>query len=47
MRVLLVDDDTAVIQSLLAVLRAQPGYEVRAATHGEKALENAERARRH
>jgi formylglycine-generating enzyme required for sulfatase activity/CheY-like chemotaxis protein len=41
MRILLVDDDTGVIQSLLAVLRAQPDYEVRAATHGEKALENA------
>lgn len=41
MRILLVDDDTGVIQSLLAILRAQPDYEVRAATHGEKALENA------
>ena len=41
MRILLVDDDTAVIQSLVALLRAQPGHEVRVAINGEKALENA------
>jgi formylglycine-generating enzyme required for sulfatase activity/CheY-like chemotaxis protein len=41
MRVLLVDDDTAVIQSLLPILRAEEGFEVRAATNGAKALENA------
>jgi formylglycine-generating enzyme required for sulfatase activity/CheY-like chemotaxis protein len=41
MRILLVDDDTTVIQALLAVLRSLPGHEVRVATSGEKALENA------
>lgn len=41
MRILLVDDDTAVIQSLVAVLRAQPGHEVSVAINGAKALENA------
>jgi len=41
MRVLLVDDDTAVIQSLLPLLRSQPGLDVRAATSAAKALENA------
>ena len=41
MRILLVDDDTAVIQALLAVLRTLPGHDVRVATSGEKALENA------
>ena len=41
MRVLLVDDDTAILQALLPVLRARPGDEVRGAVSGEKALENA------
>ncbi|RYD74956.1 MAG: response regulator, partial [Verrucomicrobiaceae bacterium] len=41
MRILLVDDDTSVIQALLAVLKTLPGHEVRAATTGEKALEHA------
>jgi formylglycine-generating enzyme required for sulfatase activity/CheY-like chemotaxis protein len=41
MRILLVDDDTAVIQALLAVLKTLPGHEVRVAITGEKALENA------
>ena len=41
MRILLVDDDTSVIQALLAILKALPGHEVRVATSGEKALENA------
>ena len=41
MRILLVDDDTAVIQALLAVLRSLPGHEVRVATSAEKAVENA------
>jgi formylglycine-generating enzyme required for sulfatase activity/DNA-binding NarL/FixJ family response regulator len=41
MRVLLVDDDTSVIQSLLPILRSEPGLEVRAATNAAKALENA------
>ena len=41
MRILLVDDDTSVIQSLLATVKTLPGHEVRAATSGGKALENA------
>jgi formylglycine-generating enzyme required for sulfatase activity/CheY-like chemotaxis protein len=41
MRILLVDDDTSVIQALLAVLKTLPGHEVRAATSGEKALDHA------
>ncbi len=41
MRILLVDDDTSVIQSLLATIKTLPGHEIRAATSGEKALENA------
>src|SRR4030095_4159934 len=41
MRILLVDDDPSVIQLLLPSLRALPGHEVRVATNGGKALENA------
>lgn len=41
MRILLVDDDTSVIQALLAVLKTLPGHEVKVATNGEKALEHA------
>ena len=41
MRIKLVDDDTSVIQSLLATIKTLPGHEIRAATTGEKALENA------
>src|SRR4030095_1284843 len=41
MRILLVDDDPSVIQSLLPSLKALPGHEVRVATNGGKALENA------
>jgi formylglycine-generating enzyme required for sulfatase activity/CheY-like chemotaxis protein len=41
MRILLVDDDTSVLQGLLGVLKSLPGHEIRAATSGEKALENA------
>ena len=41
MRILLVDDDTAVIPALLAILKTLPGDEVRVATTGEKAVENA------
>jgi CheY-like chemotaxis protein len=41
MRILLVDDDTAVIQALLAVLKTLPGYEIRVATTAVKALEHA------
>ena len=41
MRILLVDDDTSVIQALLATIKTLPGHEVRVATSGEKAIENA------
>ena len=41
MRILLVDDDTGVIQALLTVLKSVPGYEVRVGTSGERGLENA------
>ena len=41
MRILLADDDTGVIQALLAILKSVPGYEIRVAMTGERALENA------
>lgn len=41
MKILLVDDDTGVIQSLLPVLKSIPDVEVRVAATGEKAIENA------
>jgi formylglycine-generating enzyme required for sulfatase activity/CheY-like chemotaxis protein len=41
MRILIVDDDTSVIQMLLATLKTLPGHDVRVATTGDKALENA------
>lgn len=41
MRILLVDDETSVIQALLATLKTLPGHDVRVATSGEKALEAA------
>jgi formylglycine-generating enzyme required for sulfatase activity/CheY-like chemotaxis protein len=41
MRILIVDDDTSVIQTLLATLKTLPGHDVRVATSGEKALQNA------
>ena len=41
MRILLVDDDSGVIQALLAILKQLPGNEIRVAINGEKALENA------
>jgi|GEM_PF-299733 len=41
MRILLVDDETSVIQALLATLKTIPGHDVRVATSGDKALENA------
>ena len=41
MRILLADDDTGVIQALLAILKSVPGYEIRVATTGDRALENA------
>jgi len=42
MKILLVDDDTSIIQALLPVLRDQGGHEVRVATTGQKALEHAD-----
>jgi formylglycine-generating enzyme required for sulfatase activity/CheY-like chemotaxis protein len=41
MRILIVDDDTSVIQTLLATLKTLPGHDVRVATSGEKAIEHA------
>jgi formylglycine-generating enzyme required for sulfatase activity/CheY-like chemotaxis protein len=41
MRILLVDDDSGVVQALLAILKQLPGQEIRVAMNGEKALENA------
>jgi formylglycine-generating enzyme required for sulfatase activity/CheY-like chemotaxis protein len=41
MKILLVDDDSSIIQALLPVLRDQGGHEVRVATTGQKALEHA------
>lgn len=41
MRILLVDDDSSVLQALLAVLQTLPGHDVRAATSGSEALEHA------
>ncbi len=42
MTILLVDDDPGVIQSLLAIVAALPGHEVRTATNGEEALKLAD-----
>ncbi len=41
MRILLADDDTGVIQSVLAILKSVQGHEIRVAMTGERALENA------
>jgi formylglycine-generating enzyme required for sulfatase activity/CheY-like chemotaxis protein len=41
MRILLVDDDPSVVQSLAAILQSLPGHDVRAATTGGQALQNA------
>lgn len=41
MRILLVDDETSIIQVLLTTLKTLPGHDVRVATSGEKALEGA------
>lgn len=42
MKILLVDDDTAILQSLLAVLKEQPGYDIRTATTGGAAIQAAQ-----
>src|SRR5436190_10229821 len=41
MRILLVDDDAALAQALLAALKNLPGHDIRAATDGDQALETA------
>ena len=41
MRILLVDDDSGVIQALVTILKTLPGHDIRVALSGEKALENA------
>src|SRR4051794_25187485 len=41
MRILLVDDESTVIQGLLPSLKALPGHEVHVALSGEKAIERA------
>jgi formylglycine-generating enzyme required for sulfatase activity/CheY-like chemotaxis protein len=41
MRILLVDDETSVLQALLTTLKTLPGHDVRVATNGGKAIENA------
>jgi len=42
MKILLVDDDVSIIQSLLPALKSVRGYQTRAAISGDKAIENAE-----
>src|SRR3954468_15203809 len=42
MRILLVDDETSVLQALMGTLRGLDGHEVRPAISAEKALANAE-----
>ena len=42
MRILLVDDDTSVLQALLGVLKTLPGHDLKVAATGAKALENAD-----
>ncbi len=41
MKILLVDDDTSVIQALLAMIKTLPGHDIRVATNGEQAIANA------
>ena len=41
MRILAVDDDTSVLQALLAALRQLPGHDLRAATSGDQAYQTA------
>ena len=41
MRILLVDDDSSVLQALMATLKTMPGHEIRVAANAQKAQENA------
>jgi formylglycine-generating enzyme required for sulfatase activity/DNA-binding NarL/FixJ family response regulator len=41
MRILLVDDDSSVLQALLGVLKTMPGHEIRLAANAQKAHEHA------
>src|SRR5215207_10878138 len=42
MRILLVDDDSSVLQALMATLKTMPGHEIRVAANAQKAHEHAE-----
>ena len=41
MRILIVDDEAGVLQSLMAIIRALPGHEVKVAANAQKACEHA------
>lgn len=41
MRILIVDDETDVLQSLMAIVRALPGHELRVAANAQKAMDHA------
>src|SRR5260221_3824564 len=41
MKILLVDDDSAIVQSLAAILQGLPDHDVRGATRGGQALQSA------
>ncbi|MEI6352123.1 MAG: response regulator, partial [Verrucomicrobiota bacterium] len=45
MKILLVDDDPAILQALLGILKSNPGYETTIGTNGPLAIENAESMR--
>src|SRR6187397_3028598 len=42
MRILLVDDDSSVLQALMATLKTMPGHEIRVAANAQKAHEHAQ-----
>ena len=42
MRILLVDDDSSVLQALMATLKTMPGHEIRLAANAQKAHEHAQ-----
>ena len=41
MRILIVDDETDVLQSIMAIVRAVPGHELRVAANAQKAMDHA------